>query len=168
MLLDLENEGHEVYYSAPAFHTSEKFNEAFLSRKVKAHSFWMKPSKIGSLLDENNHHIAFVPGAPPHFCSKPRPLDMRGDFQEFEESVLHSFKKKSRTAMKREMLEETARHLSEIVGKDRQILSQSESALPMTLEERHPLDQIAYYSQVFRDAQLFVVREQIDVHGAVD
>jgi hypothetical protein len=34
MLLDLENDGNEVYYSAPAFHKPEEFNDAYLNNQV--------------------------------------------------------------------------------------------------------------------------------------
>ena len=171
MLLELEDKGNEVFYSAPAFHTSDEFNEAYLLHQVKDRSFWIKPSKIREFSDEpkvKDHHVAFDLGRTPYFCSKPHPLDIRGDFQEVEESVFYSFNKKSGMAMKREMLEKTARHLSEIVGMNRNISFQSDNLLPMTLEELHPLDQIAYFSQVFLGAQLFIVMEQIDVNGAVD
>ena len=87
MLLKLENKGQEVYYSAPAFHTPKEFNEAYLQHQVKHRSFWIKPSKIPPFHDEpvvKDHHVAFAPGRTPYFCSKPRPLDTLGNFQEFE------------------------------------------------------------------------------------
>ena len=167
MLLELENNGNEVYYSAPAFHTSEEFNEAYLSHQVKSHSLWMRPSQIGPLPDDRDHHVAFVLGKTPYFCSKPRALDARGNFEEFEESVIHSFQERSRTAMTRDALEQTARNLSEIAEKHRHISFDSKSATWATLEERHPLAQIAFYSQIFLDTQLFIVREQRDIDEPV-
>ena len=39
MLLELEDKGNEVYYSAPAFHTSVEFNDAYLSHQVRTRYF---------------------------------------------------------------------------------------------------------------------------------
>lgn len=160
MLLDLEDAGNEVYYSAPAFHTPEEFNEAYLLHQVLARSLWIRPSQIGPLPDDRDHHLAFVPGGTPHFCSKPRPLESRGDFTEFEELVTSAFKRKSREALQKGTLEETAWHLAEIAEKHRFISLESKRVSREQLEQRHPLDRIAFYSQVFLDSQLFIVRER--------
>ena len=168
MLLELENKGNEVYYSAPAFHTSEEFNEAYFSHQVKARSLWMRPSQIGPLPDDQDHHVAFVLGKTPYFCSKPRALDARGIFEEFEESVIHSFRERSSTAMSRDTLEQTARDFSEIAEKHRHISLEFKNTFWVTLEERHPLAQIALYAQVVLDAQLFIVREQGDIDGPIE
>ena len=167
MLLELEDKGNEVYYSAPAFHTSVEFNDAYLSHHVRTLSLWMKPSQIGPLPDDRDHHVAFVLGNTPHFCSSPRALETKGEFKEFEESVTRSFNERSETAIKREALEETAQNLSEIAEKHRHIPIELRRSLRETLASRHPLDQIAFYSQVFLDAQLFIVREQDDVDEPV-
>lgn len=159
MLLDLENAGNEVYYSAPAFHTSDEFNEAYLLHKVRARSLWIRPSQIGLLPDDDEHHVAFLLGATPHICSKPRPLETSGNLEDFERSVERSFKEKSRTAIKKETLERTANYLSEIAEKHRHISPESKRSSRVQLAERHPLDRIAFYSQVFLDSQLFIVRE---------
>lgn len=168
MLLELENKGNEVYYSAPAFHTTEEFNEAYLSHQVRACSLWMRPSQIGPLPDDRDHHVAFVLGKIPHFCSKPRSLDTRGNFEEFEESVIHSFRERSSTAMSRDTLEQTARDLSEIAEKHRHTSFEFKNTLRVTLEKRHPLAQIALYAQVVLDARLFIVREQDDIDGPIE
>jgi len=160
MLFDLENAGNDVYYSAPEFHTSEEFNEAYLTHQVWARSRWLRPSQIGLLPDDGDHHVAFSPGFAPHFCSKPRRMDTRGSFDEFSLSVERSFREKSRTAIKRDALERTASVLSEIAEKHRQISPKSRSEARARLSARHPLDQIAFYSQVFLNSQMFIVRER--------
>lgn len=160
MLLDLENAGNEVYYAAPAFHTPEEFNEAYLLHQVRARSLWIRPSQIGPLPDDNDHHLAFTPGGTPHFCSEPQPLQSRGDFAEFEDFVTGSFKTKSREALQMEVLEETAWRLAEIAEKHRFISIESQQVSRAELEDRHPLGRIAFYSQVFLDSQLFIVREE--------
>ena len=162
MLLELEDKGNEVYYSAPAFHTSVEFNDAYLSHHVRTRSLWMKPSQIGPLPDDRDHHVAFVLGNTPHLCSSPRALETKGEFKEFEESVTRSFNERSGTAIKITELEEIALNLSEIAEKHRQFPFELRRSLRETLATRHPLDKIAFYSQVFLDVQLFIVSEQVD------
>jgi len=71
MLLDLEQAGNEVYYSAPIFHTPEELNSCFLSRNVRSQSIWLSPSDIGPLPDSENHHVSFEPGSPWTLFSDP-------------------------------------------------------------------------------------------------
>jgi len=159
MLLDLENAGNEVYYSAPAFLTSDKFNEAYLLHQVRARSLWIRPSQIGPLVDDGDHHVAFRLGDRPHICSKPRPLETSGNLEEFERSVARSFNEKARAAIKRDALKHTAKVLSDIAEKHRHISSESKRSSRDQLANRHPLERIAVYSQVFFDCQQFMVRE---------
>ena len=70
--------------------------------------------------------------------------------------------------MRRETLEQTARDLSKIAEKHRHISFKPKSTSRVTLEKRHPLDQIAYYSQVFLDAQLFIIGEKGDIDEPVE
>ena len=164
MLLDLENAGNEVYYVAPAFHTLGDLNCAYVVRQVALRSLWLRPSFIGPLPDDKSHHVAFSDwhkvsnsDFKPHFCSTPRPLETRGDFKEFENSIERSFRKNSETALKRDALEETANYLSEIVVRPHHISNKSMRALQTQLVDRHPLYKIAVYSHMFLDSHLFVV-----------
>jgi hypothetical protein len=160
MLLDLESAGNEVYYSAPAFHTSDQFNMAYLLHQVRARSLWIRPSQIGHLPDLNDHHIAFLLGSTPHLCSKARPLEMSGSFEEFEQAVKLSFEAKSGTALNRDSLEHMANDLARIAEKHRHISPESKSKSRVVLAKRHPLDRIAFYSHVFLDSQFFIVRQK--------
>lgn len=163
MLLDLEGKGNDVYYSAPTFHTPEEFNEAYLSHQVKTRSKWIKPSDIGPLPDDNDHHVSFVLDSQLQICSTPRALETNGNFERFRDSVVHSFRERSSIATRRDKLEQTARDLSEISEKHRGVSIDSRITYRAALEGRHPLTQIAFYAQVFLDAQLFIVSEQGDV-----
>lgn len=158
MLLDLENAGNEVYYSAPAFHTPEEFNEAYLLHQVQARSLWMRPSQIGVLPDDGDHHVAFALGAPTYLYSKPRALDTRADSEGFNSVVAQAFEKRAAVSLRRGALEEMAGQLSEIAEKHRHVSFESKRVSQARLADRHPLDRIAFYSQVFMDTQLFIVR----------
>ena len=125
MLLDLENNGNEVYYSAPSFHTPEELNEAYLLHQVRMRSLWLRPSVIGPLPDDGSHHVAFqVPGTR-HFCSKPRLLDTKGDFEEFTRSVEGSYRKRGEMALSKNALHHMADTIAEIAAKRRDISSDS-------------------------------------------
>jgi hypothetical protein len=160
MLLDLENAGNNVYYSAPAFHTPEELNDAYLTHQVRTRSLWLRPSVIGPLPDDGWHHVAFqIPGTH-HFCSKPRPMDTKGDFEEFTRWMEGSFRQRAKIALSKDALHQTADTIAEIATKRRDISYDSKRLFRAELERRHPLDQIAFYSHVFLDCQLFIVSEK--------
>jgi len=162
MLLDLENAGNDVYYSAPAFHKPEELNDAYLLHKVRLRSLWLRPSVIGPLPDDGYHHVAFhIPGTH-HFCSKPRPLDAMGDFEEFTRWTAGSYRQRSEIALSKDALHELAGTIAEIATKRRDISFDSKRLSRSELEKRHPLDQIAFYAHVFLDCHLFIVGEK---HG---
>lgn len=71
MLLDLEAEGEIVFYAAPKFHLPSELNTAYLSRTMIQRSFFIRPSTIGLLPDEWDHHVSFRDGYPVYLCSKP-------------------------------------------------------------------------------------------------
>ena len=63
-------------------------------------------------------------------------------------------------AVKVDALDNLAHYLAEIAEKHRHISPESKRYSRVQLAERHPLDRIAFYSQVFLDSQLFIVRER--------
>ena len=58
-LLSLEQTGQLVFYAAPAFHTVSELNQYYLREEVAQHSVFFRPSDIGPLPDDKNHHVAF-------------------------------------------------------------------------------------------------------------
>ncbi|MEK7949541.1 hypothetical protein [Luteolibacter soli] len=161
MLIDLEQLGQEVYYSAPAFHTPQELNEAYLKHEVKIKSLWIKPSVIGALPDDGEHHVAFrLDAPPPHICSEPRRLDSSGSFEEFQGNVIGAFRKASEFGLHKENLLRVASAMTDIAEKHRHIAFASKRLSQRVLEERTPLERVAFYSHVFLDCQLFVVQER--------
>ena len=160
MLLDLENSGNEVYYSAPAFHTPEELNHVYLNHMVRDKSLWLRPSIIGTLPDEREHYIAFkVPGNH-RFCSESRLLDTKGDFGEFSRHIEASFKEKGEIALKKDQLQILAENLSHIAEKHRKISADRKRIFQQLLEKWHPLAQIAFYAHMLLDCQFFIVIEK--------
>ena len=167
MLLDLENDGKLVFYVAPAFHTSDEFNKAYFSHQILPRSFWIKPSKIGSLPDDQNHHVTFARGCSAYFFSTPRSLECQGDFAEFEEFVASSFEEKHQKSFQQDALKETAERIAEIAKECQITLSESERVSLTELVPSHPLEQIAFYSQVFFNSQLFIIRKRDSETGSL-
>lgn len=77
LLLAWEQLHPEVYYATPLFHTSKELDEAYQSNEVAARSLLVKPSIIGHLPDDKNHHLdVSANGAKWLFCSgSPRELE---------------------------------------------------------------------------------------------
>jgi hypothetical protein len=157
MLLALEAEGNEVYYSAPAFHEPSELDDAYINHKVKERSLWIEPSSIGSFADDGAHHVAFNLGDPVHVCSKPRLLDVKGSYDEFTEHVISSFNDRASRALSREPLLETVSLMRELSTSRREFTWQDRQASEDGLADRHPLQQMAFFAHVYFDVQLFVV-----------
>jgi hypothetical protein len=74
LLLDLEATGELVYYTAPKFHLPSELNRAYLNRTLIHQSFFIRPSTIGHLPDDGDHHVSFRDGYPVYLCSEPRKI----------------------------------------------------------------------------------------------
>jgi len=161
MLLSLENQGNEVYYSAPAFHTNNDLNNAYFSHQILNRSLWLRPSQIGPLPNDRPHYVAFqIPGIP-HFRSEPRALDTKGDFEGFTSRIEDIFRKKSDVALQKEKLLDLAETMQGITGKRGDISFETRRISERELAKRHPIDQIAFYAHVAMDCQLFIVKEKV-------
>lgn len=165
MLLDLEGRGQEVYYSAPMFHQPEELNAAFMASGVGARSIWIRPSDIGPLPDDGEHHVSFEPGSPWTFFSKPKPLDVKREFSDVAETLHRTLRERGEVALKRENLEHLAGSIGEIAEKRREIRERQKAATREMLRKISPLQRVAYYASVFLESQLFVVQERL--HPAV-
>jgi len=75
LLLDLEENGNEVFYCAPAFSTMEELNDAYTQNLITERSLFLRPSAIGSIRDDTGHHVVFQTPARAFFCSEPRHVE---------------------------------------------------------------------------------------------
>ncbi|GAG33997.1 unnamed protein product, partial [marine sediment metagenome] len=135
MLLDLENRRNEVYYCAPAFHSPEELNDAYLNHLVRDKSLWLRPSVIGPLTDDRDHHVAFqVPGVH-RFCSESRILDTKGNFSEFSRQIELSYRQKSKSALSENSLVGLAKSLQSITEKRSDISRDSKRRTDIELQK---------------------------------
>jgi len=165
MLLDLESTGQEVYYAAPIFHKPEELNAAFMSSAVRARSIWLRPSDIGPLPDNEEHHVSFEPGSPWTLFSRPIPLDAKRVFGDVVARLHSTVRERGETELSQDSLERLARLISDIAEKRREISEQQKAVTRDTLRGIAPLQRIAYYASIFLESQLYIVRETRQVLG---
>lgn len=163
MLLALETTGQDVYYVAPAFHSINELNDAYLGHQVHHRSLWLRPSVVGVLPDDGDHHVAFqLPGASV-VCSKPRKLDRPTDFDSFEREVEASYRQNHEFGLSQESLEQLADQLHEIGQKRKEIADAQKLAARQELQRREPIERVAFYGNVYFGLQLFIVRGQTEL-----
>ena len=165
MLLDLENDGNDVFYCAPAFHKPEELNDAYLHHQVSNKSLWIEPSIIGPMPDNGNHHVAFQFPGNHYFCSDPQFLEIRGDFEEFSDKIVESYREKGKIALLEDSLNHLADTLKNISQKRKDISSEARLLSEKELEGKHPLKRIAFYSNMFMDTNLYIVIEKDKPEG---
>ena len=93
LLLDLENCGEAVFYAAPRFFHDNHFAEYYGDRVILPNSAFIRPSAIGNLPDDGDHHVSFDCHARHGwFLSEPiavKPILNGNDFQENIYKILH-------------------------------------------------------------------------------
>ena len=160
MLLDLDRAGQEVYYCAPQFHRPADLNNAFLRHAVRAQSVWIKPSDIGVLPDDHDHHVSFELGGPWTLFSDPKPIDGKREFEDVEKHLADRLREQVQTPVSEARLDELADVITKIVDERRQISQRERDAYTETAALAEPLQRVAYYGSVFLDSQLFIVQER--------
>jgi hypothetical protein len=161
MLIDLETAGAEVYYAAPAFHQPDELNAAFLDRTVRDRSIWVRPSQIGHLPDNREHHVSFQHPGPWAFFSKPREIEGSKDFEQVATRLQHELRQRGDRDLRTE-LSSLAESLDAIAEKRPDIVSTEKERTRQVLGETSPLRKVAHYASVFLDCQFFVVQESND------
>jgi len=159
MLLDLEKAGNEVYYSAPAFHEPWELNQAYLGHNVKSRSIWLRPSWIGPLPDDDDHHVVFQHPGNKRFCSTSRPIEHKADFDSFTEKIIHSLKERGAFALTNQYLIDVSEQLTEISRKRSDIPTKIYESTRKETNSWSAIKRIAFYSSMFLGAQLFIVNE---------
>lgn len=163
MLLALEHAGQEVYYSAPRFHRIEELNDAFARNEVRIRSVWIRPSEIGELDDDDEHHVSFgTQGSSLVVLSEPKYIEGGRQFDHVVEDLQRMLAERRRVELARDNLEKLADVVQEIVEEP----ERSRSAYQATRVDREDiggepaLQRISYLASVFLGCQLFVVQQK--------
>jgi hypothetical protein len=156
MLLDLEADGQEVYYSAPAFYRHSELSDAFAKSEVRDRSLWLRPSDIGTFPDGAEHRVSFRLGGPWLVRSDPRPIKGR-TFHDVAGALSTRLTQQDGAARQREYWHDLANTLLTVVGPRRQTIDRL-TALEDSFRNRHPVELVALYASVHLQCQLFVAQ----------
>lgn len=160
-LLSLEQAGNDVFYAAPAFHAIADLNSTYAQRRVWDRSFRIRPSAIGALPDDKNHHVSFHPstGVWRRYSEEPSEEGRAPSTDEIAKELELNIEKRGNRNL-RNQLEELDIRITEIVG-ERNLQRHTREKIDFgALDiEVHPLRRVAYIARQFFDCQmLFVTR----------
>jgi hypothetical protein len=157
MLIDLESNGNDVYYVAPLFHKQYELNSEYLTNNVCYRSIWFKPSNI-QITDNKSHHIAFKNHRDKiYLCSEPIEIKNESNFEFFNKFMNESFHLKCDYALKEDSLRKYLEIITNIIESYLEDTGEILDSLREKLHNKHPLEQIAIYSYIFFNCQLFIV-----------
>jgi hypothetical protein len=161
LLLDLESEGNEVYYSAPAFHLREQLDEAYRLRHVWDRSFQIKPSEIGALSQED-HHVSFQkPGQWRVFSAESSRGGESLDSKAVSNNLARDLREK-RPPRIREQLHRLDASMLKIFRERKDESADWRWVSPEGIETQlTPLRRISYLARSFFDCQFFVATEKV-------
>ena len=160
MLLDLEATGEIVFYAAPKFHLPSELNTAYLSRTMIQRSFFIRPSEIGPLPDEWDHHVSFRDGYPVYLCSEP--AKVRGEenseaaLKKLHDIIEHNEYKQYDTAVfgkiADQMLSIILRHQTSLR------LAIFDPEYIHKLKNMKPVEKLRYLSRTYFDCEPIVIK----------
>lgn len=159
LLLDLEGKGHAVFYAAPHFHSPEELNEAYMSGDVANRCLFVRPSDIGTLPDDGDHHISFKAGQPAYLFSEPRLVREESKSREdFDRDLLEGFSRYPIIDGRRESLSELASDLFSCVKSRIYQFEWMQPDAIRQLTQREPRLQIGYITRTFFGCDVLLVR----------
>jgi hypothetical protein len=156
LLLDLEARGNEVYYIAPAFHRKIEFDTAYLTGKVVSKSVFIRPSSIGHLRDDWEHHVSFKNESSKfgYFFSE---LPMRVKMENWER--VYKDAKTKCTKQKRAIRDHLFRteEIMQAIIQERVKFKEGESFAQPEINE-NPAHRVASLSLIYFDCAMFVIQ----------
>jgi len=159
MLLVLENADNLVYYVAPAFHMPAELNQKYMARQVVQNSVFIPPNAIGTLPDDDEHHVAFRKGGPAWVLSTPRQLRHELAAESFAQAVSKRIGISSRERQLRELVGNIAQQMIRIIqehfGRPQFLSSLDFETFQTGLP---PMQQIAYLSRTFFNCECVIAR----------
>ena len=75
LLIDLENQWDQVYYASPEFDAMTAIDQNHRDGTVTDNTFFIRPSAIGPLADDEEHYVAYEAGSTQSIiCSDPQKI----------------------------------------------------------------------------------------------
>ncbi|PSH04383.1 MAG: hypothetical protein CXZ00_06015 [Acidobacteria bacterium] len=158
-LLSLELAGNDVFYVAPGFHTIAELNTVYAGRRVWNRSLRIKPSRIGPLPDDRDHHVTFkVPNGQWRFYSEdPSRSGFASTTDEISRELSERIAERGKRNL-RQQIEELDFTLVRIVN-ERNIHRSQPNRIDLHElgDQIDPVRRVAYLARQFFDCQLFFV-----------
>jgi hypothetical protein len=158
-LLSLENSGNDVFYAAPGFHTAAALTVNYTKRLVWNRSFRLRPSAIGSLKDDKNHHVTFKTynGKWRFYSERPSKEGHAPDTEEIAESLRQKIADRGNRNLRNQIQELDATLLDIMHTRNAQRHERERVPISELGEQVDPIQRVAYIARQFFDCQLFFV-----------
>lgn len=160
MLLDLETAGEIVLYAAPKFHLPSELNAAYLTRTMIQRSFFIRPSTIGPLPDEWDHHVSFRDGYPVYLCSEPRKVrgEEKGEaaLKELHDIIEHNGDRQYDA----EALAKITEQMIQIIFEHQTSMKRDmlDAEYRRKLKDMKPVEKLRYLSRIYFDCEPVMVK----------
>ena len=156
MLIDLQQEGNDVYYCAPGFFRELELNNAYLNQQVCNRSIWIWPSNIGTLPDDESHYVAFSHPQANHFffCSEPTFVEADISFESVIKRLYGKLTSLDENFSPQESFEQLSRSLENLADKTR--LTSLERGKMDRIYELPAIQRTAAIASLLYDSQLYV------------
>lgn len=151
MLLDLENAGELVFYAAPIFHQCSELNAAYLARRVVEQSIFVRPSQIGHLPDDKDHHISFKRAGPAFLCSSNPEMirEAQDHSRDFIDEILAVRTRQGKAEPTKQSFEVLAEKIQSIVESRHPMLRTKNGSRLDAIRSRGPISRIAYLAHTY-------------------
>ena len=154
MLLALDDGSNEVYYVAPFFTTQDELNAHYTNTAVLNNSVMIKPSTIGALPDDDEHHIALEQNNKPAylFSKEPKAVDGLSYSQKFLADIARKIDQEDDIIDNK--IERTSKRMLSIVNQ--RIESKNDAVLNKLYELPPSLGLLTYLSRFYFDCEVLL------------
>ncbi len=169
LLLALESSGAAVFYAAPYFSDTSELNKHYLSKTVATNSIFFRPSEIGPLPDDGDHHVAFARGKPAYLCSaEPRRIKDPGtETAGLVDELAEGYWRYARLGRDQESVQSWANRLIGLVRGERDHYSWYQQEALSGVEAMPPLRALTYTALTFFGCNVVLVAPA-DASGSAD
>jgi hypothetical protein len=169
-LLALEQAGNEVFYVAPAFHTSAALNTAYAARRVWDDSFRIRPSMIAALPDDKDHHVTFrtSTGNWRRYSDEPSAERHAPTTNEISASLQEKIKERGKRTFREQLTDIDASLLEIVNARNARRLDHERINVNELETYADPVRRVAYVARQFFDCQLLFVSLKPDPGIQVD
>lgn len=161
LLLDLEAKGESVFYIAPEFHLPTELNDVYLRRDVVRNSAAFAPSDIGRLPDDEEHYLVFEKWATHGYICSDHPIEVnKRSLEGGVMALVEQVAAKSRKIDPNMFRDLGVQMLTSLRKAERRIRSEDDffglEGIERILNERNPIEGVAYISRTFYGAELII------------